>query len=83
VARGVKDRAGYLLFHSKNHPIAIIVARDNNHELDAGMRQGHRYAEMLAIPFVYRSNGDGVNEHNRTRSGGVEPGGKVLPERLR
>jgi type I restriction enzyme, R subunit len=63
MARGVKDLADELLFHSKNYPIAIIEARDNNYDLGAGMQQRLRYAEMLAIPLVYRSNGDGVIEH--------------------
>jgi type I restriction enzyme, R subunit len=70
VARGVKDRADYLLFHSKNYPIAIIEAKDNNHDLGAGMQQALRYAEMLDVPFAYSTNGDGFIEHDRTRSDG-------------
>jgi type I restriction enzyme, R subunit len=71
VARGVKDRADYLLFHSKNYPIAIIEAKDNHHDLGAGMQQALRYAEMLDVPFAYSSNGDGFIEHDRTRENGI------------
>ena len=69
--RGSKDRADYILFHNKNLPIAIIEAKDNNHDLGAGMQQGLRYAEMLDIPFVYSSNGDGFIEHDRTKTKGL------------
>lgn len=67
VARGVRDRADYILFYKKHLPLAIIEAKDNNHEVGAGMQQALRYSEMLDIPFAYSSNGDGFIEHNRTR----------------
>lgn len=70
VARGSKDRADYVLFQTRNQPLAIIEAKDNNHDLGAGMQQGLRYAEMLDIPFVYSSNGDGFIEHDRTKTSG-------------
>lgn len=71
VARGSKDRADYILFHNRNLPIAIIEAKDNNHDLGAGMQQALRYAEMIDVPFAYSSNGDGFIEHDRTRKDGV------------
>ena len=71
VARGSKDRADYILFHNRDLPIAIIEAKDNNHDLGAGMQQALRYAEMLDVPFAYSSNGDGFIEHDRTRKDGV------------
>ncbi|MCG3141459.1 MAG: hypothetical protein HDKAJFGB_02744 [Anaerolineae bacterium] len=70
VMRGERDRADYILFYKKNLPIAIIEAKDNNHEIGAGMMQALRYAEMLDIPFAYSSNGDGFVEHDRTRTKG-------------
>ena len=51
-------------------PLAIIEAKDNNHSIDAGMQQGLNYGEILDIPFVYSSNGDGFIEHDRTKSEG-------------
>ena len=71
VARGSKDRADYILFHNRDLPIAIIEAKDNNHDLGAGMQQALRYAEMIDTPFAYSSNGDGFIEHDRTKSEGV------------
>ncbi len=70
VARGVRDRADYILFYKKQLPLAIIEAKDNNHEIGAGMQQALRYSEMLDIPFAYSSNGDGFIEHDRTRAEG-------------
>ena len=40
VARGVRDRADYILFHKKNLPLAIIEAKDNNHDIGAGNAAG-------------------------------------------
>jgi type I site-specific restriction endonuclease len=71
VARGSKDRADYILFHNRDLPIAIIEAKDNNHDMGAGMQQTVRYAETIDVPFAYSSNGDGSIEHDRTRGDGV------------
>lgn len=71
VARGSKDRADYILFHNRDLPIAIIEAKDNTHDLGAGMQQALRYAEMIDAPFAYSSNGDGFIEHDRTRTDGA------------
>src|SRR5512137_2034599 len=61
VGRGVRDRADYILFYKRNFnlPLAIIEAKDNNHDIGAGMQQALRYAEMRDIPFAYSTNGDG------------------------
>ena len=63
-ARGTRKRTDYLLYYKPNLPIAIIEAKDNNHNLGDGMQQGIEYAEVLDIPFVYSSNGDGFLEHD-------------------
>lgn len=63
-SRGKKKRADYLLFYKPNLPIAIIEAKDNKHSIGAGMQQGIEYAEILDVPFVYSSNGDGFIEHD-------------------
>lgn len=63
-SRGKKKRADYLLFYKPNLPIAIIEAKDNTKSVGAGMQQGIEYAEILDIPFVYSSNGDGFIEHD-------------------
>ncbi len=65
-ARGKRKRADYILYYKPNIPIAIIEAKDNKHSVRAGIQQGINYAQILDIPTVYSSNGDGFYEHDRT-----------------
>ncbi|MBK7002959.1 MAG: DEAD/DEAH box helicase family protein [Rhodoferax sp.] len=69
--RAQNKRADYVLFHKPNIPIAVIEAKDNKHALGDGMQQGLAYAEMLQVPFVFSSNGDGFLFHNRIAKDGV------------
>lgn len=71
VTRGDRKRADYILYYKANIPIAIIEAKDNKHSLGSGMQQGLNYGEILDIPFVYSSNGDGFLEHDRTVQDGI------------
>ena len=64
-SRGKRKRADYILYYKPNIPIAVIEAKDNNHSVKAGIQQGLGYAEILDIPSVYSSNGDGFYEHDR------------------
>jgi len=66
-ARGAKKRADYILYYNSN-PIAIIEAKDNNHSISAGIQQALDYAQILDIPCVFSSNGDGFLFHDRTSS---------------
>ncbi len=70
VMRGKRKRADYILYYKPNIPIAIIEAKDNNHNIGDGLQQVIEYGEILEIPFVYSSNGDGFIEHDRTKSEG-------------
>lgn len=70
VTRGKRKRADIILYYKENLPLAIIEAKDNKHSIDAGMQQGINYGEILDIPFIYSSNGDGFIEHDRTKSDG-------------
>ena len=63
-ARKQGKKYDYLLSVSKNHPIAIVEAKDNNKPLGGGMQQAMDYAQILDIPFAYSSNGDGFLEHD-------------------
>ena len=65
-ARGKSKRADYILFYKPNIPIAIVEAKDNKHSVRAGMQQALDYAQILDIPCVFSSNGDGFLFHNRT-----------------
>lgn len=64
--RGERKRADYLLYYRPNIPIAIVEAKDNKHSVGDGIQQGISYAQILDVPFVYSSNGDGFIEHDMT-----------------
>lgn len=64
--RGKAKFADYVLYFRPNVPLAIIEAKDNNHSVGDGMQQGLGYADMLDVPFVFSSNGDGFLLHDRT-----------------
>ncbi|MDX8048589.1 DEAD/DEAH box helicase family protein [Lentzea sp. BCCO 10_0798] len=71
--KGVRKKpkkVDYLLEWRPNLPIALVEAKDNNHEPGAGMQQAIEYAEQLDVPSVFTSNGDSFVWHDRT---GVRP----------
>ena len=68
--RGTAKRADYILYYKPNIPIAIVEAKDNKHSIRAGLQQGLDYAQILDIPFVFSSNGDGFIFYDRTVSDG-------------
>jgi len=63
--RATHKRADYVLFYKPNIPIAVIEVKDNNHSIGDGMQQALGYAEMLQVPFVFSTNGDGFLFHNK------------------
>ena len=69
-ARGTRKRADYILYFKPNIPIAIVEAKDNKHSVSAGIQQALDYAEILDIPFVFSSNGDGFLFHDKTQTSG-------------
>jgi len=71
VSRGTAKFADYVLYAKPNAniPLAIVEAKDNNHGVGDGMQQGLGYADMLDVPFVFSSNGDGFLLHDRTGHG--------------
>ena len=66
VARGKGKRADYVLYHKPNMPLAVIEAKDNRHSVGDGMQQALDYAVSLHAPFVFSSNGDQFQFHDRT-----------------
>ena len=66
VTRGQRKFADYVLFHKPNLPLAVIEAKDANHSVGDGMQQALGYAEMMDVPFVFSSNGEGFLFHDRT-----------------
>jgi len=69
--RAQNKRADYVLFYKPGIPIAIIEAKDNTYSIGAGMQQALSYAEMLDVPFVFSTNGDGFLFHNKIATDGV------------
>ncbi len=69
-ARGKGKRADYILYYKPNIPVAIVEAKDNKHTIGAGLQQALEYAQILDIPCVFSSNGDGFLFHDRTATDG-------------
>ncbi len=69
-SRGKRKFADYILFYKPNVPIAIIEAKDNKHSVKSGIQQALDYANILDIPCVFSSNGDGFYFHDKTLSEG-------------
>ena len=65
-SRGQAKRADYILYYKPNIPIAIVEAKDNKHTIGAGLQQALEYSQILDIPFVFSSNGDGFKFHDKT-----------------
>jgi len=64
--RSKGKRADFVLYHKPNMPLAIIEAKKNTLPIAAGMQQGLSYAELLEVPFIFSSNGDGFIFHDKT-----------------
>ncbi|ASD67400.1 EcoAI/FtnUII family type I restriction enzme subunit R [Pseudoalteromonas piscicida] len=58
--------ADIVLYHKPSMPLAVIEAKANKHEIGKGMQQGLDYANLLDVPFVFASNGDGFIFHDKT-----------------
>ena len=65
VSRSDRKRADYLLTHKGNDfPLAVIEAKNSQHNIGDGMQQAESYARALGAPFAYSSNGSGFVEHD-------------------
>ena len=69
--RAKNKRADYILFYKPNIPIAVIEAKDNNHSIGDGMQQALGYADLIQVPFIFSSNGDGFLFHNKIAVDGI------------
>ena len=68
--RGKRKRADFILYYKPNIPIAIIEAKSNKLSVSAGIQQGIEYSNILDIPTIFSSNGDGFYMHDKTLSSG-------------
>jgi len=69
--RGEGKKADFILYYKSNIPIAIVEAKKNTFSLSHGIQQALDYGEILDVPFVYSSNGDGFYENDKTLSNGT------------
>ncbi len=65
-ARKTVKSADIVLYHKPSIPLAVIEAKANKHEIGKGMQQGLDYANLLDVPFIFASNGDGFVFHDKT-----------------
>ena len=64
VSREAPKKADYILYISKDNPIAVVEAKGNKYLVSYGMQQAKEYAKMLDVSFAYSSNGDGFEEYD-------------------
>lgn len=57
-------RCDYILYVDENYPIAVVEAKDRNHQPADGIQQAIDYATDLQLPFAYSSNGAQFVEHD-------------------
>jgi type I restriction enzyme R subunit len=62
--RRTPRRVDYLLRYTDAFPIAVVEAKDESHEPNAGLEQAKRYARELGLAFAYSSNGHGIVEYD-------------------
>jgi type I restriction enzyme, R subunit len=72
IKRGQRKRADYILYYKNELPLAIVEAKDNKHTLGEGMQQAKNYGEILDIPFVFTSNGEGFLFYDDSEGGEKE-----------
>jgi len=65
-SRGEAKRADYILSYKPGIRLGVMEAKDNNHPVGGGMQQALGYGDILDVPYVFSSNGDGFLFHDRT-----------------
>jgi type I restriction enzyme R subunit len=55
-------KVDYLLRYSDALPVAVVEAKDESHEPEAGIQQAKTYAQVLDMLFAYSTNGHGIVE---------------------
>lgn len=64
--RGARKFADVILYYKSHLPVAIIEVKKNTLSIGSGMQQALAYGEILDIPVVFSTNGDGFIEHDRS-----------------
>ncbi|MDR2573637.1 MAG: DEAD/DEAH box helicase family protein, partial [Desulfovibrio sp.] len=55
-------RADYILFHTRDFPLAVVEAKPEEKPAADGLQQAKEYAEILGLKFAYASNGKEIIE---------------------
>ena len=63
--RRPRKRADYLLRYTRDFPLAVTEAKPENTPAATGLQQAKDYAEILALPFAFASNGREIIEFDR------------------
>lgn len=73
-SRNKKKRkfADYVLSWEPGVPVAVVEAKDNSYSVSHGMQQALGYAEILAVPSAFSSNGDAFASHNKVPAAGED-----------
>ncbi len=71
-ARKKVKSADIVLYHKPSMPLAVVEAKAKKNEVGKGMQQGLDYANLLEVPFVFASNGDGFIFHDKTNPAQLE-----------
>lgn len=64
VKRLPPKRADYLLYYTRDLPIAVVEAKAAYKLPADGLQQAKNYAEMLGLKFAYATNGRGIVEYD-------------------
>ena len=65
--RAKGKKADYLLRYEESFPIAVVEAKDEDHEKPAaGLQQAKEYAQILGLLFAYSTNGRRIEEWDFT-----------------
>ena len=64
--------ADIVLYHKTGMPLAVIEANANKFEIGKGVQLALGYAELLEVPFVFFTNGDGFLFHDKTNTSQLE-----------
>lgn len=57
-------RVDYVLRYTEGFPIAVMEAKAESEEPEAGLEQAKDYARELAVPFAYTTNGHRIVEYD-------------------
>lgn len=71
-ARKKVKSADIVLYHKPSIPLAVVEAKANKHEIGKGIQQGLDYANLLDVPFIFATNGDGFIFHDKTNPEQIE-----------